>query len=110
MWKLYQTSKTTASRPSELMCIEDRLAAYQFDSAVVLFGGIVENAVQEMHNAGSEREPKWKPKYTMLQLLDAKFRLPSPPTEREREQAATAQWQGLARTIDTNPMLANGTK
>ena len=58
------------------MCIRDRLAAYQFDSAVVLFGTIIENAAQELEKRGPEDKPRWENKYTMKQLLDQNFRLP----------------------------------
>lgn len=81
MWKLYQAAKTTASRPSDIMCIEDRLAAYLFDSAVVTFGTIVENATQEMEKRGPEDHPRWEPKYKLSQLLDPAFRLPTDEDE-----------------------------
>ncbi len=90
-----------------MLDVVDRWAAYQVDAAVNLFGSVIDNAAQEMVNAGSGDAPKWKAKYTMRQLLDVKFRLPAPQTEREREKEATAQWQGMARTISVNPMLAN---
>jgi len=41
-------------------------------------GVVLENASQEQHNVGTEKQPKWEPKYTMAQLLDPAFRLPAP--------------------------------
>lgn len=81
MWPLYRTAKATNSRPSDLLCVEDRLAAYLFDSAVVTFGTIIENAAQELEKRGTEKEPRWEAKYTMRQLLDPDFRLPSKSAE-----------------------------
>lgn len=52
--------------------------AYQFDNAVTLFGLTIENALQERQNVGTQKEPKWEPKYTLKELLDNDFRLPRP--------------------------------
>jgi hypothetical protein len=41
-------------------------------------GVVLENASQEQHNVGTEKQPKWEAKYTMAQLLDPDFRLPAP--------------------------------
>lgn len=76
MWQLWQTAKEIHSRPSDLVCIEDRLAAYLFDSAVTTFGRVIENAAQEEINVGSPTQPKWERKYTLMQLLSHDFRLP----------------------------------
>jgi hypothetical protein len=56
--------------------VEDRLAAYLFDAAVVTFGSILENALAERVNAGSERNPRYEAKYTLSELLDQSFHLP----------------------------------
>lgn len=55
------------------MCLTDRWAAYQFDSAVVCFGGIIENYSQEQINVGGESSPKWVNKYELSQLLTDGF-------------------------------------
>lgn len=73
MWNLYLTSKGSHSRPSDLVGITDRWAAYQLDSAVVLLGTIIENAAQEQVNVGGETSPKWERKYTLRQLLTPGF-------------------------------------
>lgn len=79
---MYQTAKTFGQRPSQIAQIDgDPWLAYQFDSAVALVGGAIENAAQETVNVGTEKEPKWKPRYTMQQLLDPEFRLPSKANE-----------------------------
>lgn len=61
------------------MTIADSWAALQFDNAVGFVGVVLENASQEQHNVGTEKQPKWEPKYSMAQLLDPEFRLPAPP-------------------------------
>lgn len=76
MWTLYLTATKTGQRPSDLVCVEDRWAALQFDNAVTLVGTVIENAAQEMEQRGSDDKPRWEPKYTMEQLLDPAFRLP----------------------------------
>ena len=96
MWKLYQTAKTTRSRPSELLCVEDALAAYQFDAAVTTFGVIVENAAQERVRTGPKDAPEWSPKFEMEDLLSDDFHLPRPPTKVERQRNALATLRGLA--------------
>jgi hypothetical protein len=86
MWVLYLTAKATHSRPSDLVEIEDRWTAYQFDSAVTFLGTVIENAAQEQENHGTEKKPDWGPKHQMDELLDPEFRLPRPPTKKERER------------------------
>lgn len=73
MWNLYLTSKGSYGRPSKLMGITDRWAAYQLDSAVVFLGTIIENASQEQVNVGGDTSPRWERKYTMKQLLTPGF-------------------------------------
>lgn len=75
MWNLYALTKVTYQRPSDIIGIRDRWAAYQFDSAVALVGTTIENALQETVKAGE----KTSPRYTLAQLLNADFRLPRDP-------------------------------
>lgn len=97
VWQLYLTATKTGQRPSRLVEISDKWAAYQFDNAVVWVGIVLENAAQEMHNVGSEKAAKWEPKYTMQQLLDDKFRLPPQPTQLDSERASIAALRSMAR-------------
>lgn len=60
------------------MCIPDRWAALQFDNAVSLVGVVIENAAQEQQNVGTDKAPKWEAKYSMDELLDPDFYLPTP--------------------------------
>ena len=76
MWRLYQTAKATSQRPSNLVGLEDRWAALQFDNAVTLVGMAIDNAAQELVKVGPEDKPRWEWKYRMAQLLDPEFKLP----------------------------------
>lgn len=78
MWDLYLLAKTTNSRPSDLVCIEDRWAAYQFDSAVTFVGLTIESALHETREVGVGQSKRVEPKYTIAQLLEPEFRLPRP--------------------------------
>lgn len=78
---MYQTMKATATRPSDLLAIDDRWTALQFDNAVTLVGNVIENAAQEQIKTGSDDKPKWKNKYEMADLLREDFRLPNPNAE-----------------------------
>ena len=104
MWKLYRTAKASHSRPSELVEIEDRWAAYQFDNAVIFFGDVVDAASQEQEQVGPENKPQWRAKYHLQQLLDPEFRLPAAEpwqpeeeTERDRQMAAIEWLRLMAR-------------
>lgn len=72
MWNLYAIATATHQRPSDIVGIRDRWAAYQLDSSVVLVGSTIENALQETVKTGD----KLSPRYTLTQLLDDDFRLP----------------------------------
>ena len=74
MWQLYLTASRFGQRPSSLIPeITDSWAALQFDNAVGLVGRIIENAAEEMHKVGDT----WERKYTMRDLLDPTFCLPT---------------------------------
>lgn len=89
-------SKATAQRPSDIIGVQDRWAAYQFDSAVTLVGGAIENAVQEMQEIGEGQHRRLVPKYSLEQLLDPDFRLPPPPSAKDKERDGLAALHALA--------------
>jgi hypothetical protein len=97
VWSLYRTATATSQRPSSLVQIEDAWAAFQFDSAVVFFGNAIEGAAQETVWVGSEKDKRLEPKYTMSQLLDADFRLPSP--ESKGQEDGLAALKAMARNV-----------
>ena len=72
-----------------MLDLTDPWAAYQFDSAVIFFGDVIESAAQDREKVGDE----WQPKYTLPQLLTEGFTLPrqpkpSAPTEQQQNQSA----------------------
>jgi hypothetical protein len=56
----------------------DDLTRWQVDNAVLTFGLIIENALVERINHGTDNQPRWEPRYTLAQLLDPSFKLPRP--------------------------------
>ena len=65
--------------PSQLLRVkplENDLAAYQFDSAVLFFGLTIKGASQEREEYGPRNARQSRPKYSITQLLDPEFRLP----------------------------------
>lgn len=91
MWNLHALATATHQRPSDIVGIDDRWAAYQFDAAVVLVGTTVENALQEMSESGG----KMTPRYTSAQLLDAGFRLPQPASAADALKAMATKSKGV---------------
>lgn len=81
-------------RPSLLVNLtDDPWTAYQLDTAVATLGQVIEGALQEMHNVGTEKEPKWEPRYALSQLLDPAFRLPK---EEKQQGNAAASLKAMA--------------
>ncbi len=90
--------KNQGTRPSEYVGVTDPWVAYQFDRAVNTFGVVIDNASQETHNVGGEKNAKYEPLYQMEQLLDADFRLPRPKTTKDLERESLAQLKSIAKS------------
>lgn len=58
LWAAYQLSKTYNCRPSQLMHIEDPLAAYYFDRAIAVFGIHLENEIEQAEAKGKSASQK----------------------------------------------------
>ena len=58
-----------------------------------MFGTIIENALQERQNVGTQKEPQYEQKYTLNQLLADDFRLPAP--ERASKPQGLAGLMGM---------------
>lgn len=95
MWSLYNKAKTYSRLPSELLRLGDEWMAYQFDNAVHMFGVAIENALYERVNVGSDKAPKYEPKYTLHQLLDQEFRLPAPQKPQKAQGGGLAALMGM---------------
>lgn len=81
MWKTYQMAKTYGKLPSEVMQVEDSIAAWCLDDAVTWFGITIENALQERVEVTFGKKTQSRQKYTLALLLHQDFRLPTPPPD-----------------------------
>lgn len=75
--------------------IEDRWAALQFDNAVCLVGLALENASQEREQVGEGSDISWRNKYSMRDLLDSNFKLPSSESPGIEDDSVFAGMEGL---------------
>lgn len=91
------TATKLSNRPSDFVeYIDDRLAAYQFDKAVMTFGMLIENALQERVKVGAGDNYEYAAKYRLDDLLTPGFTLPKPLSKKDRERAAVMNLQNLA--------------
>lgn len=94
-----------------LLGVSDALAAYLLDACVVTFGLIIENALHERDNIGTQKEPKYEPRYTLPQLLDPAFRLPRPqPVVPKKQGDGLAVLLAMARQRGSGVKLWTGVK
>lgn len=87
--------KTTHHPPSLALQVENELAAYCLDGAVLTLGTIIENALLEREPVGPEGEQERQPRYTLTQLLRPGFHLPRPPTEKQKRAQVGAELRAL---------------
>lgn len=99
MWSLWRTAKETSSRPSDLLCVEDRLAAYQLDAAVVTFGTIVENLLQETVKVGPPGHQTYESKYTITQVLEPTFKVNGAGSKRSPASSMDTPFENGLTTI-----------
>lgn len=66
--------------PSQIVKEKDEFIAYQIDRAVITFGIIIDNALNETIEVEDGRSVE---KYTLNQLLDESFKLPRPEYDTE---------------------------
>ncbi len=96
MWSLWHRSKSLSCRPSQLLEVEDSLAAYSLDSAVVTLGTIVENALAERKEVQVGKHKESRPVYKLDEILDADFFLPRPPSRLQKRRQSAANFFALA--------------
>lgn len=77
MWETYQTAKTFNCRPSELLCIEDRYAAYCLDVACGEFGRSLENELSAVEGK-NRKEMQAKSARIMARWMDQPQQFRSP--------------------------------
>lgn len=84
--------------------MSERWAAYQFDTAVTTVGRVIENALADRKNDGTEEKPDWQSKYTLAQILEDDFRLEVEKelTEHDKQMAgwnALKAWAGKSSRV-----------
>jgi hypothetical protein len=101
MWELFLKAETFGKLPSQCLRVpplRNDLAAYQFDNAILFAGLVIKNASQEREWYGPENARESRPKYTLTQLLDPDFRLPSGDAS-----SNSAQGGGIKAIVAANP-------
>ena len=78
------------------MGVEDSLAAWMLDSAVLWFGTTIENALNERVKVVFGKETSYKPRYTLARLLNPNFRLPKPLPSVEDDPNPWAVFMAMA--------------
>ena len=110
-----QKAEKASKLPSEcLPGLADEIGewgVYCFDNAVGYFMRVIQNALLERENNGTEADPKWgEARYTLEELLDPHFRLPRPPTAKQRRQqtglnAMVAAFPGMVSRFKQAPKV-----
>lgn len=89
MWKVWTRATKYGLLPSQAYDPEGdtwhvpygSLAQWMFDEAVTWFGITIENALAERIKVQMGKDVQFKPKYTLIRLLNPAFRLPKPLPE-----------------------------
>ena len=111
MWEAYQDLKMCHKRPSDVLEVTDTIAAYCLDKAVLTFGIIIENALQERDKVGVGKDVEYRDKYTLSQLLDPKFKMPRPQPRMGMTQGAQPMANsGLATVLAMAGQPGSGVK
>lgn len=77
MWGLYLTAKEYGTRPSDLLCIEDRYAAYCLDNACREFGQALEAELSNVEGK-NKKEIAVKSERVMSKWLELPMRYRDP--------------------------------
>lgn len=110
MWEAYQSLKMYHRKPSDELEVTDTIAAYCLDKAVLTFGIVIENALQERDKVGMGKDAEYRDRYTLPQLLDPKFTLPRPQPEPRRTQTKPLTNAGLAAVLAAAGQPNSGVK
>jgi hypothetical protein len=84
MWHLSLLAKTTGTRPSEIVGIDDTWAAYQLDQAVIFVGRYIHSKANELDRDG-------KPLYDIDDLLGDGQHIDNPIEELEHIQGIVVE-------------------
>lgn len=77
MWSLYRTAKGFQVRPSELLAVQDRYAAYCLDTAVGEFGRALEAELKSVEGK-NKKELQTKTQRILMRWLDEEPRFRDP--------------------------------
>lgn len=89
MWNLWRKASLYHRLPSEIFGEGNPLAAWMLDNCTTVFGTIIENALLERDEVGSDGGKRHVSRYTIAQLLEPDFKLPHP--QRSRTAADTEE-------------------
>lgn len=98
MWQAWSSLKTYHLKPSEVLEVEDSIAAYCLDKCVLWFGITVENLLSEREETGDGKERHSEAKYELEELLDKDFRVPREPPKPKKAHAAKGM-DGIAMML-----------
>jgi hypothetical protein len=88
MWSAWLSLKMYHRLPSQELEVEDSIAAYCLDKAVMWFGITLENLLGERNEIGEGKDKRWENKYELGDLLDPAFRVPKPMPKPKKQAAA----------------------
>lgn len=77
MWRLHQTAKTYRCRPSDLLAIQDRFAAYCLDTSVAEFANTLEHELKGIEGK-NKKEIGVKSQRLLAKWLDMPVRYRDP--------------------------------
>lgn len=100
MWAVWTKANKFHKSPSEVIDPSyrlDDLTRYQVDNAVTHFGLTLENALNERVEVKVGKRTESRPKYTLPELLDDKFRLPRPQTDLQKRQQGAMNLLAMAQ-------------
>lgn len=103
MWQSWLNLKTYHRRASDDLEIEDGIAAWCVDGAVMWFGITMENALAERNEVTVNGRKEYRPKYSLAQLLEPTFKLPKPQREIVRKPQAPSGFAALLAMAKQGP-------
>jgi hypothetical protein len=81
VWEIYQTAKSFNTRPSDILGVTDKYAAYCLDTAVGEFGRVIENELSGVEGK-TKKEIASKSDRLMRKWLDMPQQFRSPMATR----------------------------
>lgn len=102
MWELWQKAKEFKNLPSEVLGIDDSIAAWMLDNAVLWFGHTIENLLSERVEVKVGTRVESHPRYSLTRLLHPEFTVfrtkPVDPMKGMNPWMPLLGWAGKARS------------